>query len=552
MPAVRLAMAQINPRVGDFSGNRQLILEQVKKAAELGCSLVVFPELALSGYPIEDLALSPDFLSSAEKALMSLARDLEAMGLAELLVVLGHPSRASDPNSWAIGHNSASVLVGGKVKHTYHKQHLPNYSVFDEYRVFVPGDSISSFELAGLRFATVICEDIWHEAGPVQQLVEMSPDVILVLNGSPFELSKEDSRIQYANRLSKSVGAVVCYVNLVGGQDDLVFDGASFVLDATGGVLLQMKQFESDLGLIGIDDSKQVSAVTKSVTIKEPTEQVWNTLVLGLRDYVLKNGFSSVILGLSGGIDSAVCAALAADAIGSGNVFGVSMPSKFSSEHSKVDAEQLAANLGLNFATQSIENFYTGFESELKATGVAAENLQARIRGIILMTESNSHGHLCISTGNKTEIAVGYSTIYGDSVGGFAPLKDVEKTMVWELARYRNRLATSKGEIAPIPESSINKKPSAELRENQTDQDSLPEYAVLDEILRRFIEERESLSTIVAAGFDETIVRQVLQLVASAEWKRRQGAIGPRITKLSFGRERRFPITNSFSEESID
>ena len=549
MPALRVALAQINPAVGDLAGNSKAILAFSDQAHKAGAQLVVFPELALTGYPIEDLALSKDFLSATEARLSQLAVDLVTQGLGELTVIVGHPGFAKRPTSWAIGQNKASVLRGGRVIDSYSKHHLPNYSVFDEYRVFVPGDELLNVEVQGIRLSIVICEDIWQTGGPVAEISKQHTELTLVLNGSPFERSKTDSRLELVQQLSRTQDTAVAYVNLVGGQDDLVFDGNSFVIDSRGIEISRAKQFEQDLLVFDFDSKTQISAASQSHPETSELEQIWQALTLGLKDYVAKNGFNSVILGISGGIDSAVCAAIAADAIGSSRVFGVAMPSKFSSEHSIKDAKDLAANTGINFLMQPIEPMVESAMKELSLTGIAAENLQARVRAIILMGLSNQEGHLALTTGNKTELAVGYSTIYGDSVGGFAPIKDVEKTLVWELAKYRNQLAVNNGQTPPIPESSVSKPPSAELREGQLDQDSLPEYELLDQILELHIEQALSESTIVAKGFDAKTVRFVLKLVKNAEWKRRQSAIGPRITKLAFGRERRMPITNSFLRE---
>jgi NAD+ synthase (glutamine-hydrolysing) len=536
-------MAQINPTVGDLAGNGAKILEKVQQAQDLGSNLVLFPELALTGYPIEDLALSKDFLNDSGKALESLAQELAKRGQGHIRVVVGHPALAKSPTSWAIGQNCASLIFDGKVQASYAKHHLPNYSVFDEYRVFVPGDQLLTFEIDGLRFATVICEDIWQTGGPVSQIASHNIDLTLVLNGSPFERSKTDTRLELVQNLATTQSTAVAYVNLVGGQDDLVFDGNSFLIDADGNEIARAKQFDTDLVVVEIESKNLIKPVTESTKTDSDLAQVWNALVLGVSDYVRKNGFKSVVLGLSGGIDSAVCAAIAVDAIGANNVFGLSLPSRFSSDHSLSDAALLAKNTGLVYSTEPIETYVEQFVDKLSLEGLAAENLQARIRAVILMAKSNSDGHLLLSTGNKTELAVGYSTIYGDAAGGYAPIKDVEKTLVWDLARYRNELATKQGNTPPIPEASISKPPSAELRPGQLDQDSLPDYAVLDRILELHIEQRMSESEIIAQGLDATTVESVIRLVSISEWKRRQSAIGPRITKLAFGRERRLPIT---------
>ena len=544
MPAVRVAMAQINPTVGDLSGNSEKILEAASTAHLQGAQIVLFPELALTGYPIEDLALSNEFLAASEKALADIASRAAQAGFGEMNLVVGYAGLSNNPSSWAIGANKAARLSKGKVLDTYSKHHLPNYSVFDEYRVFVPGQDLLTFEFEGLKFATVICEDIWQSGGPVAKIGQSKVDLTLVLNGSPFETSKTDSRLKLVSTLAENQSTAVAYVNLVGGQDDLVFDGNSFVVDSTGHLVLRAKQFSEDLSIFDIESKALITPVTGSAETKDQLQQIYEALVLGLGDYVRKNSFSSVVLGLSGGIDSALCAIIAVDALGSKNVFGVGMPSKYSSEHSLTDARALAQNTGLVYSEQPIEQMVETAMAQLKLDGLAAENLQARVRALILMGLSNQNGHLVLTTGNKSELAVGYSTIYGDSVGGFAPIKDVEKSLVWELAKYRNEVAATSGATPPIPYSSISKLPSAELRPGQTDQDSLPDYAILDRILELHIEQRLSASEITEKGFEKAVVDSVLKLVRNAEWKRRQAAIGPRITKLAFGRERRMPITN--------
>jgi NAD+ synthase (glutamine-hydrolysing) len=547
MPKVRLALAQTNPVVGDIGANTDAAFASVKAAAKNGAQMVLFGEMAITGYPIEDLAARESFVAAAAAKVTELATRLEQAELGHIAVVIGHPALAKkrESHNWALAQNCASVILGGKVMGTYAKHHLPNYSVFDEYRIFVPGNELLSFEFQGLKFSTLICEDIWQSGGPVAQLATSNTDVVLVLNGSPFEIDKDDRRQALVRELATSSDTAVAYVNLVGGQDDLVFDGDSLMVNAGGKLAGRAKQFEDDLVFFDIESKYQVSMVGEPrITKNDDREQIWNALVLGLRDYVEKNQFKSVILGLSGGIDSAVCAAIAADAIGAQRVYGVSMPSRYSSEHSRSDADDSADRIGLHYRTEPIESMVKSFETQLGLDGIAAENLQARMRGVILMGLSNAEGHLTLTTGNKTELAVGYSTIYGDSVGGFAPIKDVEKTLVWELAKWRNEFATANGETPPIPENSISKPPSAELRPDQTDQDSLPEYELLDELLDNYIEKRLGRDEIVAIGFDAAVVDRIIGLVDRAEWKRRQGAIGPKITGMAFGRDRRLPITN--------
>ena len=552
MPNVRLALAQTNPTVGDISGNSQQIFEAVCSAAAQGANIVLFGEMAISGYPIEDLSSRREFLADAISAVEALAVRIRDFGLAEVAVVVGHPRFLepsdvdADQNEWSIAQNTASVLLDGRIIGNYAKHHLPNYSVFDEYRNFAPGNELLTFEHLGLRFSTLICEDIWQNSGPVASLVAKKPNLTLVLNGSPFEVDKLDHRIEIAGNLAKMTESAVAYVNLVGGQDDLVFDGASFVVDSTGKLASLANQFSTDLLLVDVDENGIVSSVTPSNEKLENLEQIWQALVLSLRDYVDKNGFGSVILGLSGGIDSAVCASIAVDAIGAERVFGVSLPSQYSSDHSKSDAADLAERLGVKLTVEPIEPSYEVVEKQLNLTGVAAENLQARIRGLILMGLSNQQGHLVLTTGNKTELAVGYSTIYGDSVGGFAPLKDVDKVLVWKLADWRNQKAQQTGTVPPIPQNSIDKPPSAELRPGQLDQDTLPEYEILCEILDLYLVERLGKKELEAKGFNKDLILRVINLVNTAEWKRRQGAIGPKITEMSFGRERRMPITNKY------
>jgi NAD+ synthase (glutamine-hydrolysing) len=546
MPFIRLAMAQSNPIVGDISGNLAKLLELTKQAAAQGANLVQFGEMSITGYPVEDLVTRDAFVTTAEAAVEELASVLVSNGLGEVAVVVGAPAKANQPNGWAIANNRAFVLHQGKVIANYNKHHLPNYSVFDEYRNFVPGHDHGCFELFGFRFALAICEDIWQAGGPVSRISEFGTQLTLVLNGSPFEIDKDDRRLQLVQELAKGQNTAVSYVNLVGGQDDLVFDGDSIFVSADGSLVARGEQFAEDLVLIDFDGNNAKLASEHAQTKADDNWQVWNALVLGLRDYVQKNGFKSVVLGLSGGIDSAVVASIAADAIGGKNVFGISMPSKFSSEHSKDDASELAENIGCHYSTVAIESMVASFETQLELSDVARENLQARMRGVILMAESNTRGHLTLTTGNKSELAVGYSTIYGDSVGGFAPLKDVEKTLVWQLAKWRNAWALENGGTPPIPANSISKPPSAELRPDQTDQDSLPEYDLLDAILDSYVEKRMSAKQIIAAGFNAETVHRVLTLVDRAEWKRRQGAIGPKITGMAFGRDRRLPITNKY------
>jgi NAD+ synthase (glutamine-hydrolysing) len=571
MPRLRLALAQTNPTVGDLHSNSRQILDAVRSAAAQGADLVAVGEMAISGYPIEDLASRPSFLAASRSAVALLAKQLQDAGLGDIPVIVGHPDGPFEPRligtsnaPTAIAQNCASVLQHGHIKARYAKHHLPNYSVFDEYRIFIPGDELLVLRLKGVDVAVIICEDLWRDGGPVSRVLDSDAGLLVVINASPFERDKDEVRLPLVTRRATENTTTVAYVNIVGGQDDLVFDGDSVIVDGTGTILARAPQFVEHLLIADLDlpDAGEPDIVDNvaHVTLADPTrphldlpidvaelpddrEQLWNALVLGTRDYVVKNGFRSVILGLSGGIDSSVCAAIAADAIGAENVHGVSMPSRYSSEGSRTDADDLAENIGLQYSVEPIADLVQPIEDQLKLTGTAAENLQARIRGIILMGKSNMDGHLVLTTGNKTELAVGYSTIYGDSAGGFAPIKDVPKLLVWELARWRNEFALSRNETPPIPVNSIEKPPSAELRPDQTDQDTLPPYEVLDAILDAYITRALGRDDVVALGFDATIVDFVVKLVDRSEWKRRQGAIGPKISGMAFGRDRRLPIT---------
>jgi NAD+ synthase (glutamine-hydrolysing) len=571
MPRLRLALAQTNPILGDVRGNSAQIVEAAKRAASQGADILAVGEMALSGYPIEDLAARPSFLREAHAAVVTLAKKLLDEGLGDLVVVVGHPDGPFEPRligtsnaPTAIAKNRASVLQHGHIRAGYSKHHLPNYSVFDEYRIFIPGDELLVLRIKGVDVALIICEDLWRDGGPVARVLEADAGLLLVINASPFERDKDEVRLPLVTRRAVETDTIVAYVNIVGGQDDLVFDGDTVVVDGTGAILARAPQWVPYLLVVDLEVAPASEAplpesvvrvqladaapaqVPLEVDIAAPTddhEKLWNALVLGLRDYVEKNGFPSVVLGVSGGIDSAVCAALAADAIGADRVYGVGMPSRYSSAGSVSDADVLAANIGFHYSTEAIADLVQPFEDQLKLTGTAAENVQARARGVILMALSNLAGHLVLTTGNKTELSVGYSTIYGDSAGGFAPIKDVPKMLVWELARWRNEMAAKRGETPPIPVNSIEKPPSAELRPDQTDQDTLPPYEVLDAILDAYVTRNLGREDVVALGFDEETVDFVTRLVDRAEWKRRQGAIGPKISGMAFGRDRRLPIT---------
>lgn len=577
MPRLRLAMAQTNPIVGDLRGNSERLLELATSAYSHGAQVFLTGELALTGYPIEDLALRDNFLASATRHVAEFARLLEVAGMGELVVVLGHPDGphpvASDPTAPhqpARAHNAASVLYQGRVEATYAKHHLPNYAVFDEFRTFVPGNQSLIVRVAGVDLGILICEDLWRSSGPVAALTGYPLSALLVPNASPFERDKDLVRAPLVTTRAREMNTTICYVNLVGGQDDLVFDGDSMVITPAGERIATGARFDEDLIVVDLDLADSVREATvppettrvaleggraapKTALETRPREQledlavIWKALVTGTRDYVTKNGFPGVLLGLSGGIDSAVCAAIAADAIGPDRVHGVSMPSVHSSSHSQDDASNLAQRIGLHYRVEPIADLVAPFDRQLGLTGLAAENVQARARGVLLMALSNSEGHLVLTTGNKSELAVGYSTIYGDAVGGYAPLKDVPKTMVWALARWRNEDAARRGETPPIPPNSIDKPPSAELRPGQTDQDSLPDYGVLDEILDLLIVEGLDEPQIVARGFQRGLVGDIVTMVGRAEWKRRQGALGPRISSVAFGRDRRLPVTQKIT-----
>ncbi|XBH20213.1 NAD+ synthase [Jonesiaceae bacterium BS-20] len=545
MPQLRIALAQTDSHVGDLANNVATIKDYAAKAAQSGAQVVVFPEMAVTGYPIEDLAQRASFVRAAALTTEQLATDLDAAGLGELHVVVGTIGAPQSPTAKPT--NRAAVLFGGQVIATYDKQHLPNYGVFDEYRIFDAGTTPTIFEVDGHRLGLVICEDLWQDHGPSAQLANQDVHAVIALNASPYEEGKSAARQDVAARGAATAGAALLYVNAVGGQDDLVFDGGSFAVGADGQVLTSAPQFDSQLLLCDLTTENKILPGPIAPAL-EPDQEVYQALVLGLRGYVEKNGFKSVVLGASGGIDSALVATVAADAIGGDRVYGIAMPSKYSSEHSIQDAEDLLKRLGGHYRKQPIAPIFDAFQAELALTGVSEENLQARIRGVILMGLSNQEGHLVLAPGNKSELAVGYSTIYGDAVGGYGPIKDVFKSRVWQLARWRNNHALDQGLIPPIPESSITKPPSAELRPGQVDQDSLPPYDILDAVLAAHLEHNEGRAELLARGFDSEVVERVVSLVDRAEWKRRQYPLGTKITTMAFGRDRRVPVTTAWRE----
>ncbi len=565
---LRIALAQINPCLGDIEGNYRIIKEYVLRAARGGAHLVIFPEMAVTGYPVEDLALRRSFAESSKAAVNKLAEELKDEGYGEIALLLGYldQSDVGEFNDKTLPLNSAAIIHRGEIRGRYIKRTLPNYGVFDEYRNFSPGKNSLVFRHCGVDIALAICEDIWQEGGATADIQGRDIGLLLVLNGSPYERDKLELRHELVSKRAQIVGAPVGYVNMVGGQDDLVFDGGSLVVDAAGKLIAAAPQFEEGLMLIDLDLKSNSSnpdliltdgplppyerLIPGIATALHPSAEIWSALVLGVRDYVEKNGFSSLLLGLSGGIDSAVTAAIATDAIGGENVYGIAMPSKYSSDHSLDDAKALAINLGINFRVIEIQPLVDAFLSSMELRGLAEENLQARVRGTTLMGISNQEGHLVLATGNKSELAVGYSTLYGDAVGGFAPIKDVFKSDLWQIAIWRNHFAEESGAIPPIPQNSISKPPSAELREGQRDSDSLPEYDVLDQILSIYIEENGSLEAITGAGFEAGLAQQVITMVDRAEFKRRQYPPGTKISGLAFGKDRRLPLTSRWREES--
>ena len=537
MQEIRIGFGQINPVVGDFAHNSKQILQIMSDAAGK-VDLLIFGELALCGYPLGDLSYRADVITATQEALDRLVAASADPKMSSLTVVLGHVSAAAThsdtQSSFASAHNSATVFASGEVIGRYDKKYLPNYDVFDDWRNFVPGSSELLFELKGQRVAVAICEDIWHpEAAQRDQLAEADVDLLVVPNGSPYTRDIQ-SRRRIAARSYQS-GFSIAYANLAGGQDDLVFDGDSFLMSADG----------QELYRAGIEPGLYVASTTQlEPVLDDEPQRLYEVLVTGLRDYCGKTGQDKVLLGFSGGIDSALTAAIAVDALGPEAVLGVGLPSRYSSDHSLADAKQLSINLGCEFRVIPIDRAHLAFEEMVDLKGLAGENVQARIRAVTLMALSNSEQRLLLTTGNKSEIAVGYSTMYGDSAGGFAPIKDVLKTDVWRLARWLN--ASRGKELIPI--SSIEKPPSAELSPGQLDSDSLPDYQLLDDILRLLIEKTATVDEVVALGFERELVSEVDGKVRAAEWKRSQGAIGTKTTAVAFGSGRRVPITTRFGK----
>ncbi|MFI9105780.1 NAD+ synthase [Streptomyces fildesensis] len=581
MPQLRLALNQIDSCVGDIAGNAESIVHWTRHAAERGAHLVAFPEMVLTGYPVEDLALRSSFVEASRSALAELAGRLAAEGFGELPVIVGYLDRSEKAQPRygqpaGAPRNAAAVLHRGGIALRFAKHHLPNYGVFDEFRYFVPGDTLPVIRVHGVDVALAICEDLWQDGGRVPATRAAGAGLLLSVNASPYERDKDDTRLELVRKRAQEAGCTLAYLAMTGGQDELVFDGDSIVVSVAGEVITRAPQFEEGCVLVDLelpaagavpsgvlDDGLEIEHVTLStepVARYEPEvaggyaerltddEEVYTALVTGLRAYVTKNGFRSVLIGLSGGIDSALVAAIACDALGPANVYGVAMPSRYSSEHSIGDAEELARRTGLNLRTVPIAPMFDAYMAALGLTGLAEENLQSRLRGTTLMAISNQEGHIVLAPGNKSELAVGYSTLYGDSVGAYGPIKDVYKTTVFRLARWRNASAAAKGGTPPIPENSISKPPSAELRPGQVDTDSLPDYDVLDRVLELYVDRDQGRDAIIAAGFDPELVTRILKLTDTAEYKRRQYPPGTKISAKGFGKDRRLPITSRWRE----
>ncbi|MEW6347453.1 MAG: NAD+ synthase [Thermodesulfobacteriota bacterium] len=562
MALVRVAQAQMNPTLGDFSGNIEKMVRFIHSAKSQGAEVITFPELALCGYPPEDLLFKPSFLTRNREALERLVPSCKG-----ITAVVGFPEASAQP---ACAYNSAALIHNGRLAGVYRKVELPNYGVFDEKRYFLSGSEFLVWELGGARFSISVCEDIWIPGSLVERFAaENTVHVVLNISSSPFHAGKLNRRKEIVTRFAKAAHAAVCYNNLVGGQDELVFDGGSLVMDPEGTLIGEAKRFEEDLLVTDVEFSespRQLPADLRGTFLKlrpvrshaaervpprierepAPLEEIYRALVIGTRDYVRKNGFTQVVLGLSGGIDSALTAAIALDALGPQDVVGVTMPSAFTSGETRSDAERLAWNLGIRLITVPIGGILDAYMGVLSESfgegppGVAHENLQARIRGNILMALSNRFGWLVLTTGNKSETAVGYCTLYGDMAGGFAVIKDVLKTVVYQLAKYVNEKAGRE----LIPWGSITRPPSAELRPDQKDEDSLPPYAVLDPILQAYVELDRSIPQIAELGFDEQVVTDVVRMVDGSEYKRRQAPPGVKITPRAFGKDRRLPVTN--------
>jgi NAD+ synthase (glutamine-hydrolysing) len=560
-PSLRIALAQLNPTVGDMPGNRQMIVDSIRRAKAREADMVIFSELMICGYPPEDLLFKDHFVRDNLKVLRSLLKETKGMA-----VIVGF----IDTDGKERLYNAAAVICDGTLKGVYRKEELPNYGVFDEKRYFQPGRNNKLFSMNGICFGVSVCEDIWKERGVCIQQADRGARLLINISCSPYDVGKLRQRERLLKRRAQQTNAYVCYVNLVGGQDELVFDGGSLVIDPQGKTVASAKQFEEDLLVLDLNIKSRPGAgmttsgviVVRKNVIPQKTgvmkhrqskrltqkERIYSALVLGTRDYARKNGFQKAVLGLSGGIDSSLVAVLAADALGIENVIGVTMPSRFTSKWTKVDAHRTADNLGIRLIEFPIEKIFKTYLAQFKAVltpakfGLAEENLQARIRGDILMTLSNRYGWLVLTTGNKSEVAVGYCTLYGDMTGGFAIIKDVPKTMVYELAQFRNGWGKT-----IIPDSVLKRAPTAELRAYQRDQDSLPPYDILDNMLKEYVEQHWSLSQ-MARRRPLTLIKKVVTMVDRSEYKRRQAPPGIKISPRAFGKDWRLPITNKYRE----
>jgi NAD+ synthase (glutamine-hydrolysing) len=552
--ALKLCIAQLNLVVGDTAGNAQRIIAAARTAYAQGARLVVTPELSICGYPAEDLLLRPAFIAACDDAVKTVARELA--GLKGLFVVVGHPT-GSDIRSKSVAvqrrFNAASVLSEGRVLETYAKRELPNYQVFDEYRYFTQGQGTCVFQVDGVNVGLLICEDAWFDE-PALLAKESGAELLAVINASPFHVGKGGERVARMAERSRAVGLPLVYAHLVGGQDEVVFDGASFVLDDSGSLAGRAPGFQEDLFCVQAERVQgRLKLIAPVAHERSPEADLWDALVLGVRDYIGKNGFPGVLLGLSGGIDSALVLAIAVDALGRDKVSAVMMPSPYTADISSIDARDMAARLGVRYQEISIVPEFEAFKASLAndfrglPEDATEENIQARIRGVLLMALSNKFGSIVLTTGNKSEMATGYCTLYGDMAGGFAVIKDLLKTTVFRLARWRNVHDPYGTGISPIPERIITRPPSAELRPDQRDQDSLPPYEILDAILERYMENDQGVEEIIAAGFDRAVVERVARLIRINEYKRRQAPVGIRVTHRSFGKDWRYPITGKFS-----
>ncbi len=536
MPPFFIALSQCNPVLGDLPGNAKLILEAAKQASAQEAKLLVTPELSLTGYPPEDLLLRDAFIQAVDAQLKALAKDLAVYP--NLRVVVGHPQRTTKGLQ-----NMASVLYRGEVMATYAKQKLPNHEVFDEVRYFEPGHDACVIDIDGIKVGIIICEDAWH-SGPAAQAKHHGAQLLVIPNASPYHVEKQNLREEVARAITLETELPLIYLNAVGGQDELVFDGASFALNKSGQLVTCLPQFQETFGVVEFANSDLIK--TDIAQLPSVEAQVYNALVLGVKDYLGKNGFPGAIIGLSGGVDSALVLAIAVDALGADQVRAVMMPSRYTADISWIDARQMAENLGVQYdeitIAPMVDAFDTSLAKEFQGLPVDAteENIQARVRGTLLMAMSNKSGRIVLTTGNKSEMAVGYCTLYGDMAGGFAVIKDIAKTLVYRLCHYRNSLSKV------IPERILTRAPSAELRPDQKDQDSLPEYEILDAILSLYMEQDESIEAIIARGYSAADVEKVTRLIKINEYKRRQAPIGVRITQRAFGRDWRYPITNRF------